>query len=156
MMNRLRVNTILVILLITILTGCDIWDMFYVKNNASYPIMISAEFGYRQYPDTVRIPMQDARLLKPSEKNYIQMSPGLRKTIFAALKTDVVSLYIFSPDTLEKNKKKKMQADYNILARYDITEELDKHFGGNFEYPPSQRMIDSGMKIYINPNNPDL
>ena len=70
--------------------------------------------------------------------------------------SDTISIFILHYGTIKKYDYEDIRKNNRILARYDLRLQDVDAFDGYFEYPPSQRMIDSGMKIYINPNNPDL
>lgn len=152
MMKKIHIP---ILICLPLFIACDYAHDFWVNNNSNRPIVISCEYDYKLYPDTFTIPTSTAEKVKPNDRGQLWTLLG-RKSIYSILNTEIISIYIMSPDTLEKYGFERMQADYNILARYDITEDIDKHFRGNFEYPPSQQMMDSGMRIYINPDNPDL
>ena len=118
-----------ILICLPLFIACDYAHDFWVNNNSDRPIVISCEYDYKLYPDTFTIPTSTAEKVKPNDRGQLWTLLG-RKSIYSILNTEIISI--------------------------DITEELDKHFRGNFEYPPSQQMMDSGMKIYINPDNPDL
>jgi hypothetical protein len=148
---------ILIFTLTVLLTSCDYFDGITIQNDSQRDILVSAELRYKQHPDTFTIPNYNMKHIKPGAYGYV----GRRTTmydqdLYSILETDVISIYIISPDTLDKYGFEEVQNSYNILARYDITKHIHKHFYSHFEYPPSQQMINSGMKIYANPNNPDL
>ena len=70
--------------------------------------------------------------------------------------SDTISIFILRYSTLRKFNYDEIRESNRILARYDVSLQDVEAFDAMFEYPPSQQMIDSGMKIYINPDNPDL
>ncbi len=116
------------------------------------------------YPDTM-IPSEEKDVFQDIKKYHLTMPYRQKDLIFGFneyryiyeyYKTDTLCCFVIDYNVIKEISYEDIRKNNRILARYDLSLQDVEAFDGYFEYPPSQRMIDSGMKIYINPNNPDL
>ena len=111
------------------------------------------------YPDTI-LPKETVHtknsmtIIPDGESRDVLLIWDEYSTLFS--KYDTIMFFLIRKNAVDNFTYEDIRKNNRILARYDLSLQDVEAFDGYFEYPPSQRMIDSGMKIYINPNNPDL
>ena len=164
--NETMKKIILLFILPLFLTGCpyllDTRVGICITNNTSDTLIVCES---SLYPDTILpetyekdfgIYLFGDIVIAPNKIQVV--SEGLHKFshMFEYRNIDTLSLFMIRQSTIKKYSYEDIRKNNRILARYDLSLQDVEAFDGYFEYPPSQRMIDSGMKIYINPNNPDL
>ena len=158
---KIMKKIILLLILPLFLTGCPwlpTWVSIDIDNKSHDTVYTSLKYTYEdtffvrnnsEYSDYMLNPHSSRTLSTRIKGDY-----DYGKAFFTS--SDTICIFIVRYGTIKKYDYEDIRKNNRILARYDLSLQDVEAFDGYFEYPPSQRMIDSGMKIYINPNNPNL
>ena len=131
------------ILLITVCSKCEKGAMDYsyeinLINNSNIPIGYYFATGGEHgtcYPDSLpetnEYIIYDIReVLRPGYESHISWG-----SFFESLPHDTLSIFIFSTDTLNKYSWEEIRDGYNILERYDLSQDDLKNMSWTITYP---------------------
>ena len=139
---KMKTFVLIALTFFSILTACEkppgarSMRGLWVKNNSSIRICTFTGF---QYPDT-SIPdlserKWDLETILPSNEKVYDFPIKRWEQLFDKLPADTLSLFVFHADTIAKYSWEKIQSEYNILKRYDISLEDLKNMNSTIQYP---------------------
>lgn len=109
--------------LLVLLIGCtpiamDVEALFTVQNNSELPICYAVG---RYYPDTMI--SKDTRIVTLEANKSKRVGVGERdmERFFESLPRDTVSIFFLDPDTVKKYSLEKINEEYMILERRDLS-----------------------------------
>ena len=132
--------------------GC-VMEKFYgvsLVNNSGNPISVyytKPNSGEMMYPDTT---------LSQTKPIFIDIMPNSSRPsyfnqeyhdFFEALPADTLSIFLFDKNTVHNKAWEQIIKEYDVLARYDLSQEDLHKLKYLVTYPPSPQM--SGVKVYI-------
>lgn len=100
----------------------------FVQNVSNDTIVVAQQYTF---PDTSLINYKETSarngmVVYPNDENKFWAFSGWRQQIIERNVNGVITLVIYSMDTIRKYPFEKIQEDYNTLARFDLTiEELE-------------------------------
>ena len=118
---------LLIIILMLFLNSCDTFYYIEVVNESDKPIKhflaMGGEFG-SSYPDSLPDTDKYVFQILPS-KTYLYQSRSPWSEVFTDVKLpkDTLSVYFFSPDTLNAYSWQRVRREDKFLKRYDLSVE---------------------------------
>jgi hypothetical protein len=129
-----------------------------IKNNSNFNICcyfyLVWEGGDKGviYPDTL-ISFYESELIYINAGEIFRTSRPVKSIIdwVSSLAKDTLSIYVFNQDILNAHSWEKIQREYKILLRYDLSIEdirllYNEHDVPEIPYPPDEQM--KNMKMY--------
>ena len=99
-------------------------------------------------PDSVAMNNPLLFILEPSEKSYVECFEGDDPLgeLFSYLPHDTLSVFVLHADTVRKYSWDEIRNSYNIVVRYDLSEEDVRSFEDNtIPFPPTESMRNMKM-----------
>lgn len=134
---------IIALTLLYVSTSCEklsLAEKFYtitLVNNSKSKLnyLIKSEESNIQYPDT-QLPIQLPffGLIDANSEAYIDSRLDWKNRI-PLIKSDTLSIYLISVNTINKNSWDSIRSNYLILQRYDLSLEDLKHRNYTIEFP---------------------
>ena len=129
-------NMIILIFLLLFTAQCrtDSPTYFDLYNNSGAPVCYYMPWKHGFfYPDTT-LPKKNPNPYQFDKEWHFSREGN----IFAALPTDTLSVFFFSPDTLAKYEWATIRQEYKILVRYDLSHNDLKRLNWRIDYPPTE------------------
>ena len=136
-----------ILLCSTLFCGCEQMAAFKIVNRSEQGIIAAS--GISMYPDTVinTKNLYSDILIEPASWWFdYYMGYSSERAVYDAFKTDTLSFYIFSPDTIAKYGWTDVRENYRILKRYDLSFSDVESLDFTIYYPPTNAM--RYMKMY--------
>ncbi|MBP1617271.1 MAG: hypothetical protein H6Q14_1098 [Bacteroidetes bacterium] len=122
------------------------FDVANKTNDSLWVYVGIGGIGGTLYPDTALAKIQVGTISPPLTNTSISYDGNNISELFDGAKTDTISVFIISKDTLNKYGWSYVRNNYKVLRRYDASLQDFQSLDLKLTYPPSSNM--SGMKMY--------
>jgi hypothetical protein len=146
-------------MLLLLFIKCELPNYYDVQytNNTDFNICYHVADSYGKYKKTVYPDTTiffEKRLATIKAKSYFidaYLEISVEKVIEENIPSDTLSIFYFHADTVSEYSWEKIQREYKVLRRYDLSIEdirllYNKHDVPEIPYPPDERM--KNMKMY--------
>jgi len=142
MMNKIKLLLLVSITLLILLSSCENlfekWYSIRIENNSDNKIFVSAgcgRYGMTSYPDTL-LPDLEPSLLSVNTGDFNYLRSGIPwKDIIKQQPENVLSIYFFNTDTIEKYGWNKIKQGNKVMQRREISLEEMQSMNWTITYP---------------------
>lgn len=134
-------------------TTCISYIGFDFANLSDECVMLGVPRYFRNYPDTTfkKMYIENGGFVENGvEMDVLWSDDDSFEEVFRHLGVDTLSLFIWRGYKYRYDNTESGDWDVQMLARYDLSA-LDLESGIKITYPPSQEMLNAGMKVTLIP-----